>query len=209
MSAYTYTTLRQAILDFTDNEGEPVFESQIDRFIKNAEESILRKTQLEVFRKNAVSSLVVNDRYLAKPLDWLFSYSLQIIDGGERDFLLQKDVSFVQDYALDDDDTDIPRYYADYNVSSFLLAPTPDDTYQVELHYFYRPESIVTAGTSWLGTNAGPALLYGSLVEAYIFMKGEQDMVDRYSAQFQDALSDLRRFADKAEGRDTLRLGAD
>lgn len=210
MSAYTYSELTQAIIDFTDND-EAVFVSQIDRFIKNTEERILKQAQLEVFRKNATVNLATGQKYLPKPSDWLFSYSLLLEVDGVREFLLQKDFTFVQDYAPDDSVTGVPRYYSDYDVNNFILAPTPDDQYRAELNYFYRPQSIVESsdGTSWLGTNAGPAMLYGSLVEAYIFMKGELDMVDRYEAKFLEALGQIKTFARQAEGRDTLRTGSD
>lgn len=210
MSAYTYSELYQAVQDFTEND-EATFVSQIDRFIKNAEEKILKQAQLEVFRKNATVNLPTGQKYLPKPSDWLFSYSLLIEVDEVRDFLLQKDFTFIQDYAFDETALGVPRFYADYDVGNFILAPTPDDQYRAELNYFYRPQSIVDSddGTSWLGTNAGPAMLYGSLVEAYVFMKGEPDMIQSYEQMFQTALGQIKQFANMAEGRDTLRKGSD
>lgn len=210
MSSYTYAQLTQAIQDFTEND-ETTFVSQIDRFIKNTEERILKQAQLEVFRKNATVNVATGQKYLPKPSDWLFSYSLLLEVDGERRFLLQKDFTFIQDYAPDEDALDVPRYYADYDVGNFIMAPTPDDQYRAELNYFYRPQSITdsTNGESWLGTNAGPAMLYGSLVEAYVFMKGEPDMIQSYEQKFVEALGQIRMFADVAEGRDTLRRGSD
>jgi len=207
MAGYTYTTLKQAIQDYTDNT-ETVFVSQIDSFIQNAEERILKTAPLEVFRKNATASMTASNKYLPKPSDWLFTYSLSIIDGNsDTKFLLNKDVNFVQDYWPTASDTGEPKYYADYDVSNLLIAPTPDSAYSTEIHYYYRPTSIVTAGTTWLGTNAGPALLYGSLVEAYTFMKGEPDMLQQYEKYFMEALQRINAFAN-VEGVDFLRRPA-
>lgn len=204
MAGYTYTTLKQAIQDYTDNT-ETTFVSQIDSFIQNAEERILKTAPLEVFRKNATASMTASNKYLPKPSDWLFSYSLAIIDGSsDKKFLLNKEVNFVQDYWPNASSTGEPKYYADFDVDNFIIAPTPASGYVTELHYYYRPTSIVTAGTSWIGTNAGPALLYGSLVEAYTFMKGEPNLLQQYEKYFIEALQRINAFAN-VEGVDFLR----
>jgi hypothetical protein len=207
MAGYTYTTLVQAVKDFTDNT-ETVFVSQIDNFIKNAEERILKSiAPLEVFRKNASANLTSGNKYLPKPSDWLASYTLSIIVSSDHVFLMNKDVNFVQEYWPDASSTGQPKYYADYDVSNFIIAPTPNSAYTAEIHYFYRPESIVDAsgGTTWIGTNAGPSLLYATLVEAYTFMKGEPDMIQIYEQKFMQAAERLSMFAVQAEGLDTYR----
>jgi hypothetical protein len=207
MAGYTYTTLKQAIQDYTDNT-ETVFVSQLDSFIQNAEERILKTAPLEVFRKNASASMTASNKYLPKPSDWLFTYSISIIDGNsDHKFLLNKDVNFVQDYWPTASDTGEPRYYADYDVSNIIITPTPDAAYTTEIHYYYRPASITSAGTTWLGTNAGPALLYGSLVEAYTFIKGEPDMLQLYEKYFVEALQRINAFAN-VEGNDFFRRPA-
>lgn len=212
MSGYTYTTLKQAIQDYTDNQ-EATFVANLDNFIQAAEERILKAApSLEAFRKNAFATTIIDNKYLPKPQDWLFTYSLAYINGdGEREFLLNKDVNFLQEYWLDDTETAPPKYYSDFDLRNFLVAPTPDGNYYIELHYFYRPESIVDSadGTSWLGTNAGPALLYGSLVEAYTFMKGDSDMIQSYEKYFERAVSSITAFAQGPEGRDFYRTGKD
>lgn len=207
MAGYTYTTLKQAIQDYTDNQ-ETTFVSNLDNFIKAAEERILKSIPLEAFRKNASATLNTNSKYLAKPTDWLFTYSVSIepLAGGDKKFLLNKDVNFIQDYWPDDSQTNEPVYYADYDLTNFIIAPSADANYTAELHYYYRPQSITVAssGTTWLGTNAGPALLYGAVVEAYTFIKGEPDMIQLYEQKFQAALQNLGVFA-QAEGIDFLR----
>ena len=206
MAGYTYSTLVQAIKDYTDNT-EPTFVSNIDNFIMAAEERILKEAQLEVFRKNVTSTLTAGNKYMGKPSDWLFTYSMSIKVSGDHTFILNKDVNFIQEFWPDPTDRSTPRYYADFDATSFIMAPTPDSNYDIELHYFYRPTSIVNSATgdTWLGTNAGPALLYGSLVEAYTFIKGEPDMIGQYEQSFQRALSRITAFASQAEGLDFYR----
>jgi len=212
MAGYTLTTLKQAIQDYTDND-ETVFVSQLNSFIEAAEERILKEAPLEVFRKNASASMTASNKYLAKPSDWLFNFSLSFVDGnGDKQFLLNKDVNFIQEFWPDATDTSSPRYYADYDLQNFIIGPTPDAAYTVELHYFYRPSSLTsTSGSTqtWLSENAGPALLYGSLVEAYTFMKGDGDMIAQYEQSFQRALSRINAFAQAAEGLDFYRRSKD
>jgi len=210
MSGYTFTTLRQAIQDYTDNTEE-TFVNNISNFIRTAEERILKEVPLEVFRKNATATMSAGTRFFPKPLDWLYSFSLSVTVDGDQKILLNKDVNFLQEFWPDFSVTGEPRYYSDFDVTNFLIAPTPDKQYDAELHYFYRPQSIVDSpnGQTWLGTNAGPAMLYGSLVEAYTFMKGEPDMIAQYEEQLQRALSRLNGFAQAVEGRDFYRRTKD
>ena len=176
--AYTFTTLKTAIQDYTQNTETP-FVSQLSRFILNAEERILKESQLDVFRKNASGVTTSGNKYLSKPNDFLAQNSLSVVSSSENKFLLYKQVTFLQDYNPNPTTTGLPLYYADWDEDTFLLSPTPDADYEVELHYLFRPVSITASGdgTSYLGTNAELALLYGSLVEAYTFMKGEADLL--------------------------------
>jgi hypothetical protein len=212
MAGYTLATLKQAIQDYTDND-ETVFVNNLDSFIEAAEERILKEVPLELFRKNAAASLTSGNKYMPKPSDWLFSYALSYTDSnGDKQFLLNKDASFVQEFWPDATDTSAPRYYADYDYQSFILSPTPDAAYNVELQYFYRPPSLTsTSGSTqtWLSENAGQAMLYGSLVEAYTFMKGEPDMIGQYEQSFQRNLARLNLFANAAEGLDFYRRSKD
>ena len=204
--AYTFTTLKTAIQDYTQNT-ETTFVSQLTRFILNAEERILKEAQLDVFRKNASGVTTSGNKYLSKPSDFLAQNSLSVISSSENKFLLYKQVTFLQDYNPNPATTGLPLYYADWNDQSFLLSPTPDANYNVELHYFFRPVSITASGdgTSYLGNNAELALLYGSLVEAYTFMKGEADLLQLYNARFQESLQWLKNLGEGLQTRDQYR----
>ena len=204
--AYTFTTLKTAIQDYVQST-ETTFVSQLPRFILNSEERILKECQLDVFRKNSQGVTSSGNQYLSKPTDFLSQNSLSIINSSNKEFLLYKQVTSLQDYTPNPATTGTPIYYADWNEATFLLAPTPDSNYSVELHYFYRPTSITTSadGTSWLGTNAELALLYGSLVEAYTFMKGEADILQLYNARFQEALQWLKNLGEGLQTRDQYR----
>ena len=204
--AYTFTTLKTAIQDYTQNT-ETTFVSQLSRFILNAEERILKEAQLDVFRKNASGVTTSGNKYLSKPSDFLAQNSLSVISSSENKFLLYKQVTFLQDYNPNPATTGLPLYYADWNDQSFLLSPTPDANYNVELHYFFRPVSITASGdgTSYLGNNAELALLYGSLVEAYTFMKGEADLLQLYNTRFQESLQRIKNLGEGLQTRDQYR----
>jgi hypothetical protein len=204
--AYTFTTLKTAIQDYVQST-ETTFVSNLSRFIVNAEERILKECQLDVFRKNASGNLTSGNQYLSKPTDFLAQNSLSVINNSSKEFLLYKQVTALQDYTPNPATTGTPKYYADWNESSFLIAPTPDASYDVELHYFYRPTSITESGdgTSWLGTNAELALLYGSLVEAYTFLKGEPDLLGLYNSRFQESLQWLKNLGEGLQTRDQYR----
>ena len=204
--AYTFTTLKTAIQDYTQN-AETTFVSQLSRFIINAEERILKECQLDVFRKNVQGSVSSSNKYLTKPTDFLAPFSLSIISSSSNVFLLYKHVTFIQDYTPNPATTGEPMYYADWDDTTFIVAPTPDSGYTAELHYFYRPTSITASadGTSWLGTNGELALLYGSLVEAYTFMKGDQDLMQLYNARFQESLQWLKNLGEGQNNQDQYR----
>ncbi len=204
--AFTFTTLKTAIEDYTDN-SESTFVSQLTRFILNAEERILKECQLDVFRKNVAGSLTASNKFLTKPTDFLAPFSLSVVNSSNNEFLLYKQVTFAQDYTPNPATEGVPLYYADWNDETLLVAPTPSSALNVELHYFYRPESITAAssGTTWLGDNAELALLYGALVEAYIFMKGEQDVLSAYESRFQESIRWLKNLGEGLQTRDEYR----
>jgi hypothetical protein len=189
---------------------------QIDRFIQQAEQRIYNMVQFPSLRKNVTGTVTTNNKYLGCPNDFLAPYSLAVIDAtGAYEYLLNKDVNFIrQAYPNPSTDVGIPKYYAlfgsqtnDPNELSFILGPTPNASYGVELHYFYYPESIVTAGTSWLGDNFDSVLLYGALVEAITFMKGEADMVALYDGKYKEAMVLAKRLGDGMERQDAYRSG--
>lgn len=217
--AYTYGELKQAIQDFTEND-ETGFVSNLPVFIRAAEDRILVNVDLENFRKNATSTTSANDEYLSTPSDFLAPFSLFIKTAGSEGFLLEKDVNFIREAYPDRTSTAKPKYYGFFDATAtagagnvqanFILGPTPDQAYAVELHYYYRPASL-TAGANteytWLSSNAPNALLYGSLIEAYIYMKGEQDVISMYEGRFQESLSRLKDLAEARENDDAYRMG--
>jgi len=275
--SYTYTELKKAIKDFTDNQ-ETVFVSNLDTFIKNAEERLLKEVDLDYFRKNVSGAMTSANEFLAVPTDYLASFSLSIENSSSKEFLLQKDVNFLQEFNPTGA-TGVPKYYAVYDINNFILAPTPNANFASELHYYYRPVSLtaskvtltvssvsgtfsssetitggtsgesttinsitsvtefvitlptgdftvgetVTGGTSgatgtvvstsadttltWLSENAPNALLYGSLIEAYTFMKGEADIMKMYSERFIESLVRLKDLGEARENDDANRQG--
>lgn len=278
--SFTLTTLRQAIESYTEN-SESTFKDNLDNFIKASEDRIIQSVNLEEFRKNSTSALTSSDAYLACPTDYLASYSLQITSGDDPCFVLQKDPNFLRTYTPSSTTTGQPKYYARYDVANFILAPTPNANYTVELHYYYRPTSLTatnltisfTSGansysvgetvtvtatgvsatvktisntsitttvpltgtfstgdtfygsvsktnanltstgvstdstTSWLSDNASYVLLYGSLTEAYIFMKGEQDLLTLYEKRFMEGVIRLKTLAEARENKDAYTQG--
>ena len=204
--AFTFTTLKTAIQDYTQN-SETTFVNNLSRFIINAEERIFKEVQLDVFRKNVNGAITSGNKFLTKPTDYLSTFSLSILNNSENVFLLRKHPTFLQDYTPDPSTTGVPQYYADFDETTFLLAPTPNSGFTAELHYYHRPTSITATsdGTSWLGTNAELALLYASLVEAYTFMKGEADMFQIYNARYQEALAYLKNLGEGKNTRDEYR----
>tara|TARA_R110000772_G_scaffold93988_3_gene191670 strand:- start:117 stop:767 length:651 start_codon:yes stop_codon:yes gene_type:complete len=208
--SFTYAQLKQAVKDYTEND-ETSFVTNLPLFIRQAEERILKNVQLSLFRKNATASTTASNPYLAVPSDYLapFSLSLRGTDG-DRFFIEFKDPSFVQTYTPDTTTTGEPRYYCVFDIDNFLLGPTPNSAYTAELHYFYRPASL-TAGadgaTTWLSINAEMAVLYGSLIEAYIYMKGEQDIMSLYNSRFNESLVGIKQLGEAKETTDEYRTG--
>jgi hypothetical protein len=212
-----YAALSTAIQDYTQNY-ETTFVANIPTFVKQAEERLYNTVLFPALRKNVTSIINSGFKYVSCPTDFLSVLSMATIDGyGTYEYLLNKDVNFIRAAYPSNNDTGAPQYYALFGPTvtssvistelSFILGPTPDAAYDVELHYFYYPESIVTAGTSWVGDNYDPVLLYGSLVEAYIFMKGEQDMMAYYETKYKEALGQLIRLGGALERGDAYRDG--
>jgi hypothetical protein len=276
--SYTYTQLKTAVKNYTDNQ-ETVFISNLDRFILTAEERIFKSVDFEFFRKNVSGSMTSGNEFLAVPDDYLASFSLSLTNSSSKEFLLQKDVNFIQEYNPNPSTTGVPKYYAIYDINNFILSPTPNANFDVELHYYYRPTSLtkskvtltvsnvtgtfssgetitggtsgesttinsltsatelvitlptgdftvgetVTGGTSgatgivvstsadttltWLSENAPNALLYGSIIESYVFMKGEPDIMSMYNERFVESLVRLKDLGEARENDDANRQG--
>ena len=179
---------------------------QINTFIKQAEQRIFNTVQLLDLRKSVTGNMTSGNKYLSVPSDWLANFSMAVIDStGRYEYLLNKDVSFIRQSFPNPSATGTPTHYAYFDANSYILGPTPDANYAVELHYFYYPESIVEAGTSWLGDNFDSALLYGSLIEAYIFMKGEQDINVEYQKRYDNAMAILKQLGEGKNRQDMYR----
>ena len=207
--SFTKATLTTAIQDYTDN-SETTFVNNIPNFVKAAEEKIFKSVDLDFFRKNVTSSMTSSDQYLTIPSDYLASFSLQITTSGSESFLLQKDVNFLREYTPAATTTGLPKYYARFDINNFIVAPTPDSNYAIELHYYYRPTSLTAgadSGTTWISTNAPFALLYGSLIEAYTFMKGEPDVIQNYNGLYMQYLERLKDLGEARENTDAFKTG--
>lgn len=210
-----YAALVTAVQGYLENTFSTV---DMDTCITQAEKRIYNVVQLPALRKNVTGSATLNNQYLACPTDFLSSYSMAVIDPitGAYTYLLNKDVSFIREAYSVPASSGTPKHYALFGPRSdmptelsFILGPTPDANYGIELHYFFYPESITTAasGTTWLGDNFDPVLLYGTLVEAYTFMKGEADLLAMYNTKFSEALTQLKRLGDGLEKQDAYRSG--
>ena len=223
-----YTDLFNAVQSYSENTfpnfdlsdgSQDTTTEQINRFIQQAEQRIYNTIQFPSLRKNMTGNIQQGNKYLKAPDDFLAVYSLAVIDAdGNYEYLLNKDVNYIrQAYPNPTTDTGMPRHYALFgpaivgsqitNELTFILGPTPDVNYTVELHFYYYPESIVTAGTTWLGDNFDTVLLYGSLIEAYTYMKGESDMMSVYDTKYKEALALAKRLGDGMERQDAYRSG--
>ena len=229
-----YSQLVTAIQSYTENQFPDVYladgstenyTAQINRFIQQAEQRIYNSVQFPPLRKNMFTPLTANNKYVSLPNDFLSVYSLALVTGvtgadldtGTFEYLLNKDVNFIRQAYPSPNDTGEPKYYALFGPTivssvittelSLIVGPTPDAAYYVELHYYYYPESITTATTTWLGDNFDSVLLYGSLVEAYSFMKGEQDIIGLYDTKYKEALALAKRLGDGMERQDAYRSG--
>jgi hypothetical protein len=230
----TYTELVAAIQSYTENQFPATTlansttvssTTQINLLITQAEQRIYNSVQFPSIRKNQFSLITANNKYISLPNDFLAVYSLALVTGvtganldtGTYEYLLNKDANFIRQAYPTPNSTGEPKYYALFgptilnsaitNELSLILGPTPDAAYYVELHYYYYPESIVTASTTWLGDNFDTVLLYGSLVEAYTYMKGETDIIGLYDGKYKEALALAKRLGDGMERQDAYRSG--
>tara|TARA_R100001086_G_scaffold148975_2_gene78946 strand:+ start:9970 stop:10617 length:648 start_codon:yes stop_codon:yes gene_type:complete len=204
--SWTLSTLKTAIQDYAEST-ESSFVTHLPDFIKSAEERVLKSVQLDVFRKNVTGTGTASNTYLAMPTDFLSPFSLAVIDSSNNyNYLKLKHVSFIRDFTPAAGTTSQPKYYAEFDESSFILAPTPNSNFTFELHYYYRPTSLTATatGTTWLSTNATNALLYGSLVEANTYLKSFET-TPVYEAKFQEALSSLKNLGEGKSTRDQYR----
>lgn len=202
-----YTQLVNEIQSYTENQFQT---ADINTFIQQAEQRIYNSVQLPALRKNVTGAATTGNKYLAMPSDWLATFSLAVINAdNEYLYLLNKDVNFIRQSFPDTDSAFYaePQYYAVFDQNTFILGPTPDANYAMELHYFYYPESIVTAGTTWLGNNFSSTLLYGALLEAYTYMKGEQDVINQYQKRYDEAMILLKQLSDGKDRQDAYRSG--
>ncbi len=207
--SWTFTTLKSAIQDYTQNT-ESTFVADLGTIIKQAEDRIVKSVELPNFRKNVTGSFTSGNQYLSTPSDYLYPFSLAVLDSDSAyTYLLSTDVSFIREAYPSASSTGVPKHYAQFDDNTFIVGPTPNANLTAELHYYYIPQSITESsdGTSWLGTNAPELLLYGSLLEAYTFMKGDPEIMVNYEKRFQEALQKLTLLSDGYNRKDAYRDG--
>ena len=207
--SWTYTTLKSAIQDYKENT-ESTFVANLTIIIQQAEDRIVKSVELPNFRKNVTGSFTNGNQYLTAPDDYLYPFSLAVLDSSSNySYLISTDVSFIREAYPSAASTGVPKHYAQFDDNSFIVGPSPNADLNVELHYYYIPTSISASadGTSWLGTNAPELLLYASLIEAYTFMKGEPDIMANYEKRFQEALQKLTLLSDGYNRKDAYRDG--
>jgi len=207
--SFTFDSLKQAIQDYTEN-SETTFVNNLPIFIRAAEERILKNVQLNLFMRNQQGTMTSGNKFLGAPSDFLAPFSLTLTSNSQKEFLEFKDLSYIESFHPNETETAKPRYYAQFDVGNFILAPTPNADYEVEVQYLFRPASLTSGtgiGTTWLSENAELSLLYGSLVEAYIFMKGEQDMMAMYDKRFAESLQGLKMLGEAKETTQDYRVG--
>jgi len=202
----TYAELTAAIKDYCDNT-ETNFVAAIDTFIKQAEQRIYRSVNLPVNRKNVAGTITDGNKYLSMPTDFLLPLSLSLTSSSNQIFLLNKDANFIRSAYPDASTEGVPKYYGIFTSDTFIIGPTPNADFVTELHYYYEPASIVDASPSWLGTNADTVLLYGSLVEAYTYMKGDADIMQLYQQRYKEALDLLKIQVESRMNVDEYRNG--
>lgn len=209
-----YSQLVEAIKSYTENDfpatsgsGDMTSTEQLNTFIQNAEERIFNSVQLLDLRRNVTGTCTSGNPYITLPNDWLATFSIAVVDpgSGQYKYLLNKDVNFIRESFPNPSITGLPTHYAYFDENSLLVGPTPTSNYTVELHYFYYPQSIVAGGTSWLGDNFESVLLYGALLEAYTFMKGEQDVMAQYQKRYDEALALLKQYGEGKNRQDMYR----
>lgn len=203
-----YSQLVQLVQDYLEST-ETSFVDNIPNFVQLAEERIYNSVQIPAIRKNVTGTMTSGNKYLSLPSDWLATFSLAAIDPttGDYSYLLDKDVNYIREAFPNPSSTGAPTHYAIFDANTLIIGPTPDQSYAAELHYYYYPESIVTAGTTWLSDNFETVLLYGSLREAYMYLKGESDLTAMYEAKYQEGLALLKQLGDGKDRRDAYRSG--
>ena len=205
----TYSELKSLIQNYLENT-EATFVSDLPKIIEQAETRILKSVKLPVFRKNVEGSVTSGNKYLNTPSDFLDNFSLSITNSSSQEFLLYKDVNFIREAYPNASTTGVPKHYALFDNTTFILGPTPNATFTAELHYFYKPASITAgadSGTTWLSTNAENALLYGSLLEGYTYMKGDPDLMQVYEKRYDQALARLKTLGEGENTREQYRDG--
>jgi len=210
-----YTQLTASIKAYAENDfpqavgaGGLTSAEQVARFVQQAEQRIYNSIQFPALRKNVTGSSTVNNKYLATPVDWLATFSLARINtDGSYEYLLNKDVNFIREAFPFPAVSGAPTHYAIFDENTFILGPTPDASYSMELHYFYYPQSITTAGTSWLGDNLDSLLFYGSLLEAAAFMKSDADVIKNYTDRYNEAFAMAKQLGDGKDRQDAYRSG--
>ncbi len=207
-----YSELVEAIKSYTENDFPELttgstFES-VDTFIQQAEQRIYNSVQIPAIRRNVIGNTTASNKYICLPDDWLATFSIAVVDNdGNFSYMLNKDVNFIRAAFPSPIDEGLPQYYAIFDYNTLIVGPTPDANYTTELHYYYYPESIVTANVSWLGNHFDSVLLYGSLLEAYVYMKGEADIIEQYQKRYDEALALLKGLGDGKDRQDAYRSG--
>ena len=203
-----YDNLWYAVQTYCETT-EPAFVAEIPKFVGLAEERIYNSVQIPAIRKNQTGVMSQYNRYLSLPTDWLATFSLAVVDPitGNYSYLLDKDVNFIRESYPNPTSYGTPQHYAIFDKDSLILGPSPDAVYQVELHYYYYPESIVTAGTSWLSLHFETVILYGTIREAYTYLKGETDIMESYEKKYIEAITLLKTLGDGKDRRDAYRSG--
>ena len=203
----TYAELKSLIQNYLENT-EATFVSDLPKIIEQAETRILKSVKLPVFRKNVEGSITSGNKYLNTPSDFLDNYSLALTNSDSQEFLLFKDVNFIREAYPNTSTTRVPKHYALFDNTTFILGPTPNATFVAELHYFYKPTSITAgaeSGTTWLSTNAENALLYGAILESYVYMKGDLNLMQVYEKRYDQALARLKTLGEGENTRDQYR----
>ena len=203
----TYAELKSLIQNYLENT-ETTFVSDLPKIIEQAEVRILKTVKLPVFRKNVEGSVTSGNKYLNTPSDFLNNYSLSITNSSNQEFLLFKDVNFIREAYPNASTTGVPKHYALFDNTTFILGPTPNATFTAELHYFYKPTSITAgaeSGTTWLSTNAENALLYGAILESYVYMKGDLNLMQVYEKRYDQALARLKTLGEAENTVDSYR----
>lgn len=200
-----YTELSAALVSWTEDTSNE-FAAEIPVFVRQVETIVYQAIDFPALRKNVTGNVTASNKYLATPSDYLSTFSLAVVDGtGEYHYLLNKDVNFIREAYPTATSTGIPKFYGNFDANTFILGPTPDSSYQMELHYSYYPESLVTAGNTWLSTNYDPVYLNGCLMLSAIWHKGEQDLIKNYEERFNAAMMEAKQFGDGKLRQDTYR----